>query len=358
MASPTNNLAEAPGRTGYLVAILVSALGHVGLVVVVFFLAPRWLHSEDRTPPAYTVKIVDALPAGDLGSHLPQLARRTTEVKPPEASKEEPPVEEQKPPEQKPPADEDKNAIALNTKSQEPTPTETPTPTPEPTPVPTVEATKAPSALQTAMPRKHPITVPTTAKRRPNAKPTPILMAKAEVKPTPSVQQRLNKLRAQLLAESLKRRSKDQEDEDTDDEDEDTDTASPPKSGPAGAGPVVGSIPREGKGYGVGSGTGSEGMLQDPDFVLYYQAVQDKIKKAWSFMGGSSDLTATVDFSIGPDGALTGVKLAAGSKDSAFDESVIRAIRRAAPFPAPPDKYRSEFMQGIEAQFALGDLRS
>ena len=141
-------------------------------------------------------------------------------------------------------------------------------------------------------------------------------------------------------------------------EDEDTDTAAPTASGPAGSGPVVGSIPREGKGYGVGSGTGSVGMLQDPDFVLYYQAVQDKIKKAWSFMGGSSDLTATVDFSIGPDGALTGVKLAAGSKDSAFDESVIRAIRRAAPFPAPPDKYRSEFTQGIEAQFALGDLRS
>jgi TonB family protein len=180
-------------------------------------------------------------------------------------------------------------------------------------------------------------------------------MAKAE--PTPSVQQRLNKLRAQLLAESLKRRAENQEDEDDEGEDEDTETA-PPTSGPPGAGPVVGSIPREGKGYGVGSGTGSEGMLQDPDFVLYYQAVQDKIKKAWSFMGGSSDLTATVDFSIGPDGSLTGVKLAAGSKDSAFDDSVIRAIRRAAPFPAPPDKYRSEFMQGIKAQFALGDLRS
>jgi TonB family protein len=180
-------------------------------------------------------------------------------------------------------------------------------------------------------------------------------MAKAE--PTPSVRQRLNKLRAQLRAESLKRRTENQEDEDDEGEDEDSETA-PPTSGPPGAGPVVGSIPREGKGYGVGSGTGSEGMLQDPDFVLYYQAVQDKIKKAWSFMGGSSDLTATVDFSIGPDGSLTGVKLAAGSKDSAFDDSVIRAIRRAAPFPAPPDKYRSEFMQGIKAQFALGDLRS
>jgi len=330
----------------------------VALFVVVFFLAPRWLHSEDQTPPAYTVKIVDALPAGNLGSHLPRLARRTAEVKPPEAPKEEAPVQEQKPPEQKPPPDDDKNAIALNTKSQEATPTETPTPTPEPTPVPTVEATKAPAAVQTAVPRKHAIPLPTTAKKHPKTNPTPILMAKAEVKPTPSVQQRLNKLRAQLLADSLKRRTKDQDDEDTDDEDEDTDTEAPPPSGAAGSGPVVGSIPREGQGYGVGSGTGSAGMLQDPDFVLYYQAVQDKIKKAWSFMGGSSDLTATVDFSIGPDGALTGVKLAAGSKDSSFDESVIRAIRRAAPFPAPPDKYRSEFMQGIEAQFALGDLRS
>ena len=329
----------------------------MGLFAVVFFLAPHWLHSEDRTPPAYTVKIVDALPAGDLGSHLPRLARRSAEVKPPEAPKEEPPVEEQTPPEQKPPADEDKDVIALNSKSQEATPTETPTPTPEPTLTPTVEATKAP-VVQTPVPRKHPTPAPSTAKRHPKANPTPILVAKAEVKPTPSVRQQLNKLRAQLLAESLKRRSKDQGDEDTDDEDEDTDTAPPPNSGRAGSGPVVGSIPREGKGYGVGSGTGSEGMLQDPDFVLYYQVVQDKIKKAWSFMGGSSDFTATVVFSIGPDGALTGVKLAVGSKDSAFDDSVIRAIRRAAPFPAPPDKYRSEFMQGIEAQFALGDLRS
>lgn len=356
MANPTNNHAEAPPRAGYLVAILVSALGHVGLFAVVFFLAPRWLHSQDQSPPAYTVKIVDALPAGDLGSHLPRLARKTPEVTPPEPPpKEEPPAEEQKPPEPKPPADEDKNAIALNTKSQEATPTETPTPTPEPTPAPTVEATKQPPVHTPAPKKMHPTPAPTAGQNHPKTNSTPILMAKVE--PTPSVQQRLNKLRAQLLAESLKRRAENREDEDDDGEDEDTETA-PPTSGPPGAGPVVGSIPREGKGYGVGSGTGSEGMLQDPDFVLYYQAVQDKIKKAWSFMGGSSDLTATVDFSIGPDGSLTGVKLAAGSKDSAFDDSVIRAIRRAAPFPAPPNKYRSEFMQGIKAQFALGDLRS
>ena len=39
-------------------------LGHV-VFAFVFFIAPRWLHSEDKAPPAYTVKIVDALPAGD-----------------------------------------------------------------------------------------------------------------------------------------------------------------------------------------------------------------------------------------------------------------------------------------------------
>ena len=363
MASPRNKNADSPPRAGYVIAILVSAIGHAGLFAFVFLVAPRWMHSEDKPLPAYTVKIVDSLPAGDLGSHLPRLSsRKNEEQKPPESPKEEPKVEEQKPPEPKPPADDDKNAIALNTK-KEATPTETPTPTPEPTPVATPEPTKAPAPhtvkatpAPTHAPKKHPTPAPTPEpKAKGKAKPTPIMVAKAE--PTSSVRQQLDKLRKQLLAESLKRKAKEAEDEDSDDEDDETDVP-PVAGGPKGGGPVVGSIAREGKGYGVGPGTGSMGMLQDPDFLLYYQAVQDRIKKAWSFMGGSSDLTASVDFSIGPDGSLTGVKLATGSKDSAFDDSVIRAIRRAAPFPAPPEKYRNEFNQGIEAQFSLGDLKS
>ena len=356
MASPRNRSVEGPPRAGYLLAVIVSALGHVGLFALVFFVAPRWLHSEDKTIPAYTVKIVDNLPAGDLGSHLPRLSRRAPEEKPPEPPKEEPKVEEQKPPEPKPPADEDKNAIALNEKQLQPTPTETPTPTPEPTVEATPEPTRAPAAKPTPAPRKHPTPAPTTAsKSKSKAKSTPILMAKAE--PTPNVRQKLDKLRKQLLAESLKRKAEAAADGESDDDDEDL-ASPPPTNGPKGGGPVVGSIANGGKGYGVGPGTGSVGMLQDPDFLLYYQAVQDKIKKAWSFMGGSPDLTATVDFSIGPDGSLSWARLATASKDSAFDDSVLRAIKRAAPFPVPPEKYRSEFMRGIEAQFALGDLKS
>src|SRR5208282_5752068 len=139
-----------PPRAGYFAAIIVSALGHAGLVVLVFFIAPRYLHSDDQPPPAYTVKIVDSLPAGDLGTHLPRLATRKEE----QAKAQEPPkVEEQKPPELKPP-DDDKNAIALNTKMLE-TPTLTPTPTLEPTPEPT-ESPPSPTPTPTQAAKQHP----------------------------------------------------------------------------------------------------------------------------------------------------------------------------------------------------------
>ena len=120
----------------------------------------------------------------------------------------------------------------------------------------------------------------------------------------------------------------------------------------------MGSVASEGSGYGVGTGKGSVGTLKDPEFLLYYKTVQDQIKRAWSFTGGSNDLTATVDFAIGSDGALTGAKIGASSNDSAFDASVIRAIRRAAPFPPPPDKFRDQFSSGIKARFQLGELKS
>ena len=127
---------------------------------------------------------------------------------------------------------------------------------------------------------------------------------------------------------------------------------------PSGGGPVVANVPREGEGYGVGNGKGSVGIQQDPQFLLYYQTVQDRIKKAWNYVGGSGDLTTSVTFAIGPDGSLTGVRLTQSSRDPAFDDSVIRAIRRAAPFPAPPEKYRPQFGEGVDAEFKLGELKS
>jgi hypothetical protein len=37
---------------------------------------------------------------------------------------------------------------------------------------------------------------------------------------------------------------------------------------------------------------------------------------------------------------------------------VIRAIKGAAPFPSPPEKFRDRFAGGIEAEFKLSELKS
>jgi TonB family protein len=358
VAAPDRNDDAAPSRLGYSAAIVVSALGHLGLFALVFFVAPRYLHQPDAPPPAYTVKIVDNIPAGDLGTHLPKINRHHTEEAKaePKPKPEEPKVkvEAPKPPELAP--NDDKKALALNTKKLD-TPTETPTPEPtvEPTPEPTPMPTETPKP--TPKPKKHPTPKPTpqASKRHPKAEPS-IVIAKASVERALAALKRKNfeehvKSVAKAAAEEKKN---DEEDMEDDPDDESPDTA----DDSAGGGPVAGRVATAGKGFGVGPGEGSEGILKDPEFLLYYNTVQDQIKKAWTFTGGSNDLTATVDFAIGPDGTLTGAKIGDSSKDSAFDDSVIRAIRRAAPFPAPPEKFRDQFSSGIKAVFQLGELKS
>jgi TonB family protein len=125
-----------------------------------------------------------------------------------------------------------------------------------------------------------------------------------------------------------------------------------------GSGPVPASHAIAGSGYGVGPGKGSAGIEQDTEFLLYYRDVQEKIKDSWSFAGGNPNLTATVLFGINPDGTLSELKIVSSSSDTAFDESVARAIKRAAPFLPPPEKYRSQFAGGIRAEFKLGQLQS
>jgi len=222
-----------------------------------------------------------------------------------------------------------------------PPPAPQPTPRPSPKPAPTKSAPHSPTPKPTV--RAH---------EPPRPKPSPaIVIAKAES--TPSVKQRLDKIREQLLAEHLtqvKKAPPDADAADSDDSDEQSDTS--------GGGPVVAKAATEGRGLGIGSGQGSAGIQQDLDFLLYYRSVQERIKQAWSFSGGNNELTTKVVFAIGADGKLTDVKITQSSRNAAFDDSVLRAIRRAAPFPAPLDKYRDQFVKGIEAVFKLGELNS
>jgi protein TonB len=368
VASRDHNGDERPSRLGYFAAIFVSGLGHAAIFVLVFFVAPRFLEAPAAAPPAYTVKIVDNLPAGDLGTHLPPINHHHAEENKAAPKPAEPKVKTEPPRNAIALNEPDKNALAINEKPTE-VPTETPTPTPEPSPEPTVEpvpralepsleSTEAPTppeSTPTPEPAKRP-KKQTTPKRTPEKASRPKAESTvAMIAATPSVEQRMAKLRRELLAEHIKDLAKNPPAEDEGDSGDETE---PPAKGEEGGGPVLASKATEGKGFGVGPGEGSAGVLQDPEFILYYKTVQDQIKKAWSFTGGSNDLTATVDFAIGPDGALHNLKIGTSSNDPAFDDSVLRAIRRAAPFPAPPEKFRDQFSSGIEARFQLGELKS
>jgi periplasmic protein TonB len=360
VAAPDRNEDAGPSRAGYFAAIIVSAIGHIALFALVFFVVPRYLRQPEAPPPAYTVKIVDNIPAGDLGTHLPRINRHRSEESKAQPKPEEPKVkvEAPKPPELAP--NDDKNALALNTKKLD-SPTETPTP--EPTPAPTVAPTPAPveTPTPTPKPKKHatPKPTPEASKHHGPKSAASIVIAKASA--TPSVEERLAALKRKNFEEHVRRVAKmaaEEKKNAEEDMDDDSDESADTTDSSEGGGPVVGKVASSGKGFGVGPGEGSAGILQDPEFLLYYKTVQDQIKKAWTFTGGSNDLTATVDFAIGPDGALTGAKIGASSKDSAFDDSVIRAIRRAAPFPPPPEKFRDQFSSGIKALFQLGELKS
>jgi TonB family protein len=162
----------------------------------------------------------------------------------------------------------------------------------------------------------------------------------AKARPTPNVAQQMRKLHEKLLAEHLKQMKE----------------AAAQNHG--NGGPVLASRETEGSGYGIGAGPGSAGILQNAEFLLYCQTIKKRIQDAWNFAGKNPKLTATVTVGINPDGSLNVVRVSDASRDPGFDDSVVRAIRLAAPFPAPPEKYRAQFADGVPVIFNLGALEN
>ena len=269
-----------PSRTGYVAAILVSAIGHAALALLVFFVLPRYLSPAQSEAQVYSVNLVDGLPAGDLGAHLPKLPPASNEPEPPPETKPPKPEEAKVVAKNEPLApNEDKNAIALNVlSSPTPAPTPAPAPTEAPTPAPTPAPTAAPAATPAPTPQATPVPVaitpvPAPATPKPRSKPHTThvkpaaqpSIAIARAQRTPSIQERLNKVREQLLAEHLAK---------GDEEPEEPEAEKPPEEKPeedeSGGGPVAASHASEGEGVGVGgTATGTGGIQQDPEFLLY-----------------------------------------------------------------------------------------
>lgn len=102
-----------------------------------------------------------------------------------------------------------------------------------------------------------------------------------------------------------------------------------------------------GKGFGAGSlgGKGFGGGRQKPpEFFTYRAILKDHVKRGWKWFDTASSLTAEVSFEISPEGTLYRIEIVRSSGNREFDESVLRAVSKASPVPAPPQSvYESDF---------------
>jgi TolA protein len=104
--------------------------------------------------------------------------------------------------------------------------------------------------------------------------------------------------------------------------------------GAGGTGPIT-------KGGAVGEGGG--GIARGIEFIMYTQELQRRVQESWIVAEKQPGLVASVSFKIQPDGDIQDLELTQSSGDSVFDQSVVRAIRKATPFPPPPQSYAQEF---------------
>jgi colicin import membrane protein len=72
-------------------------------------------------------------------------------------------------------------------------------------------------------------------------------------------------------------------------------------------------------------------------------------------VGQRSNLAVVVHFAIKDNGEIVGLKVVQPSGDQSYDESVLRALKKSSPLPAPPDAYRKDFAD-VEITFRPRDL--
>jgi colicin import membrane protein len=116
-----------------------------------------------------------------------------------------------------------------------------------------------------------------------------------------------------------------------------------------------------GSGEGIGAaalgagGRGGPGIVKGMDFIIYENRMLSTIKDNWAWVGQRSSLKVVVHFSIKETGEISGLKIVQPSGDPSYDESVLRAVKKSSPLPAPPESYRKDFAE-VELTFRPKDL--
>jgi protein TonB len=103
-----------------------------------------------------------------------------------------------------------------------------------------------------------------------------------------------------------------------------------------------------------GSGTGTGLDPGDPDFSEYFRLIEQRVRAAWKFpesLGGTTQ-TVKIGFALAPEGSLRDARVVSSSSTT-LNDSALAAMRRAAPFPPLPSKFRGLAGQPLVMSFTV-----
>jgi colicin import membrane protein len=285
--------------------VLISLLVH-GVLIVLLFMTPYWPSSKREPPPSYVVDLVGGERIGGKNFGTKLVPETNTKPRPAELpSKANPP----------PPPEPVKKE---ETKAEKP-------PQPEKT-----EKAKPKPAKEVVLATKK-IVAPRENQKKDSAEKKP---AKQTKEVTRSEDNALEKVRERLIQSAIERaRSR----------------VAVGQGSPSGSSDSKGEPLSAGSGEGLGAqslgkgGVGGEGVLKSIEYIRYFNSMQATLKSNWAWAGPRRKLKALVRFGVKEDGEIVGVKITQSSGEPLYDESVIRAVKKSSPLPAPPENYRKEF---------------
>jgi colicin import membrane protein len=122
--------------------------------------------------------------------------------------------------------------------------------------------------------------------------------------------------------------------------------------------PEAGQIKESGEGYKYGTGNKPLRVLpSDPEYLKYQAMVRARIISEWVLPlryieEGGQRRNCAVDVMINMDGDVISTQWERTSGDPTFDQSALRAVRKASPFPKPPDRLAWEaYNEGFLIEF-------
>lgn len=109
-----------------------------------------------------------------------------------------------------------------------------------------------------------------------------------------------------------------------------------------------------GQGFGaakIGGNSMGGGVVRPPEFFTYRDLLQRHVKHEWRWYDNRVNLVTQVAFELDPDGTMRNMRIVTGSGNREFDDSVMRALVKANPAPAPPASIYQQYFKTVTTYF-------